>query len=87
MITESGATLCGIKPGDKPMGGCSTVLSPSGAAGAVAVHMDGGIEKFADRMNEEARKLGATGTHFVNPHGLNDEKPLYDRVRSVSDFQ
>ena len=24
-------------------------------------------------MNEEAASLGATGTHFVNPHGLHDE--------------
>ena len=24
-------------------------------------------------MNEEARRLGATNTHFVNPHGLQDE--------------
>ena len=24
-------------------------------------------------MNEEAKKLGATQTHFVNPHGLQDD--------------
>ena len=24
-------------------------------------------------MNEEARNLGATGTHFLNPHGLQNE--------------
>ena len=24
-------------------------------------------------MNEEAASLGATGTHFVNPHGLHNE--------------
>ena len=24
-------------------------------------------------MNEEAKKLGATGTNFTNPHGLQDE--------------
>ena len=24
-------------------------------------------------MNTEAKQLGATGTHFVNPHGLHDE--------------
>ena len=49
-------------------------MLPSGndAGAAIAVHMAGSIEKFADMMNEEARSLGATGTHFVNPHGLND---------------
>ena len=34
--------------------------------------MSGSIEAFADLMNEEARKLGAVDTHFVNPHGLTD---------------
>lgn len=77
VITESGATLCGIKPGDKLTMEqlLYGLMLPSGndAGAAIAVHMDGSIEKFAERMNEEARKLGATGTHFVNPHGLNDE--------------
>ena len=35
--------------------------------------MDGSIEAFADQMNEEARKLGAVDSHFVNPHGLHSE--------------
>lgn len=77
VITESGATLCGIKPGDRLtleqlLYG---LMLPSGndAGAAIAVHMDGSVQAFADRMNEEAKRLGATGTHFVNPHGLNDE--------------
>ena len=77
VITESGATLCGIQPGDRLtleqlLYG---LMLPSGndAGAAIAVHMAGSIEAFADMMNEEARKLGATGTHFVNPHGLHDE--------------
>lgn len=76
VITEAGATLAGIKPGDKLtleqlLYG---LMLPSGndAGAAIAVHMAGSIDKFADMMNEEAKKLGATGTHFVNPHGLND---------------
>ena len=35
--------------------------------------MSQSIENFAALMNEEAARLGATGTHFVNPHGLHDE--------------
>lgn len=77
VITEPGASLCGIKPGDtltmeQLLYG---LLLPSGndAAAAIAVHMSGGVEAFAARMNEEAKKLGATGTHFVNPHGLHDD--------------
>ncbi len=77
VITEAGATLCGIQPGDKLtleqlLYG---LMLPSGndAGAAIAVHMAGSIDAFADMMNEEARRLGATGTHFVNPHGLHDE--------------
>lgn len=77
VITEPGATLCGIKPGDKLTMEqlLYGLLLPSGndAAAAIAVHMDGSVEEFAHRMNQEARRLGATGTHFVNPHGLHDE--------------
>ena len=76
VITEPGATLCGIEPGDtltleQLLYG---LMLPSGndAGAAIAVHMAGSIDAFADMMNEEAASLGATGTHFVNPHGLND---------------
>jgi serine-type D-Ala-D-Ala carboxypeptidase (penicillin-binding protein 5/6) len=30
------------------------------------------IDVFADIMNQESRKLGATHSHFVNPNGLHD---------------
>lgn len=32
-----------------------------------------GYEKFIQAMNDRAKELGATHTHFVNPHGLQDE--------------
>lgn len=77
VITEPGATLCGIKPGDKLTMEqlLYGLMLPSGndAGAAIAVHMSGSLSAFSDFMNEEARKLGATGTHFMNPHGLNDE--------------
>ena len=49
-------------------------MIPSGndAANAIAVHMSGSLESFAERMNEKARELGATHTHFKNPNGLTD---------------
>ena len=40
---------------------------------ALAEHMAGSISDFAEMMNARAAELGATGTHFNNPHGLNDE--------------
>lgn len=77
VITEAGATLADIKPGDvltleQLLYG---LMLPSGndAGAAIAVHMSQSIENFAQLMNEEAARLGATGTHFMNPHGLHDE--------------
>lgn len=76
VITEAGASLCGIKPGDKLtleqlLYG---LMLPSGndAGAAIAEHIGGSVEQFSQMMNEEALSLGATGTHFVNPHGLHD---------------
>lgn len=78
VIAEAGATLSGIHPGDKLtleqlLYG---LMLPSGndAGAAIAVHMGGSIEGFADMMNQEARAIGATGTHFTNPHGLHEEE-------------
>lgn len=57
VITESGATLCGIEPGDtltleQLLYG---LMLPSGndAGAAIAVHIAGSIDKFADMMNQE----------------------------------
>lgn len=78
VITESGASLCHINPGDtltmeQLLYG---LMLPSGndAGAAIAVYKSGSIEAFAQRMNERAHELGATDTHFVNPHGLTDEQ-------------
>ncbi len=38
----------------------------------IAETISGSDAKFADLMNETAKELGATKTHFTNPHGLND---------------
>lgn len=77
VIKESGASLCGIKPGDKLTMEqlLYGLMIPSGndAGAAIAVNMAGSVDQFAQMMNDEAKKLGATGTHFVNPHGLSDE--------------
>lgn len=71
------ASLCGIKTGDKVtlrelLYG---LLIPSGndAAVAIAEHISGNVENFAKLMNKEAYDIGATHTHFVNPHGLHDD--------------
>lgn len=47
--------------------------SANDAAAAIAYDVAGGIESFAAMMNEKAAALGLTDTHFMNPHGLDDE--------------
>lgn len=50
------------------------VQSANDAACAIAIHISGSIEGFAQLMNEKAVELGATNTNFVNPNGLHDDK-------------
>lgn len=49
--------------------------SANDAAYAVAVHIAGSQEAFADLMNERAKQIGCSGSNFTNPHGLHD--PLH----------
>jgi len=44
--------------------------SANDAAVVIAEGLAGSQEAFAARMNARARKLGAMGSHFENPHGL-----------------
>ncbi|MDP4143885.1 MAG: serine hydrolase [Bacillota bacterium] len=47
--------------------------SANDAAVALAVHISGSTEKFAELMNKRAAELGCTDTHFQNPNGLYDK--------------
>ncbi len=47
--------------------------SGNDAATAIAEHLAGSVEKFAEKMTRRARELGATRTNFKNPHGLHHE--------------
>jgi D-alanyl-D-alanine carboxypeptidase len=46
------------------------VKSANDVATAMAESVGGSRQAFATRMNEEAARLGMTGTRFVNAHGL-----------------
>ncbi len=48
--------------------------SGNDAAVALAVHCAGDVETFVGWMNQRARDLGMTGTHFSDPNGLGDEE-------------
>ncbi len=47
--------------------------SANDLAYAIAEHVGGSKEGFADMMNARAKALGCVNTHFMNPHGLDEE--------------
>lgn len=76
LYNDTGSTIMGLKPGmqlsllDLLYG----LLLPSGndAAIAIAEGVGGSQPAFVAMMNEKAKTLALTDTHFTNPHGLND---------------
>ena len=96
-ITEAGAQLMGFKKGDviqiKDLLYCLLLYSGNDSASALADYLCGGDAAFAEKMNEEAKKLGCSGTHFTNPHGLHDKNhytTAYDQymiLRHLMDYE
>ena len=74
---EEGSQVCGFQAGDRltmdQLLRCLLVYSGNDAASAIAEHVGGTMENFVSMMNSYAAQLGCTGTHFSNPHGLQDE--------------
>ncbi len=74
---EAGSSSAGIDEGDVlTVRDCLYALllaSANESANALACHVSGSREAFAELMNEKAQNLGCTGSHFANPSGLNDE--------------
>ena len=74
---ESDSSHCGLKEGDqisvKDLLYGLMLKSANDAANALADHISGSTESFAELMNEEAALLGATNSNFVNAHGLHDD--------------
>lgn len=48
------------------------IASANDVAIALAEHVAGSVQLFAEMMNEKARELGCLDTHFTNPNGLDD---------------
>ena len=62
--------------------------SGNDAAVAIAVHIGGGTQTFADMMNKKAMELGAYNTNFVTPNGLHDDAhytTAYDLARIAAE--
>ena len=75
---STGGSRLGLKTGDK-----ITVYdllyglmmrSGNDCAVALAEHTAGSISSFADLMNQKAIALGLSNTHFVTPHGLDEDE-------------
>ncbi|MDO7788024.1 D-alanyl-D-alanine carboxypeptidase [Desulforamulus aquiferis] len=47
--------------------------SANDAGVAIAEHVAGSVESFAQISNLAAKKIGAVDTHFTNPHGMPEE--------------
>lgn len=76
-ITEPGATLCGLNPGDQmTLDQALHVLllqSANDVAIMIAEGIAGSVDQFVTMMNEEAAAIGATNCNFTNPNGLTEE--------------
>jgi D-alanyl-D-alanine carboxypeptidase (penicillin-binding protein 5/6) len=66
----------GIRPGDRytrrELLPALLIKSCNDAAAALARDNAGSLSAFAAKMNRKAYELGATSSHFVNPHGLTE---------------
>ena len=59
------------------------LASGNDAGLALACHAAGSVEAFAALMNDKAAELGMEGTHFTNPHGLDDAEH-YSTARDMA---
>lgn len=57
--------------------------SGNDAAVALAIYCGGTVEGFSQMMNDKARVLGLSGTHFENPNGL-DSPGHYSTARDLA---
>ena len=73
----TGGSRLGLKTGDKitvhDLLYGLMLCSGNDAAVALAEHVGGSVEGFADLMNKKAQELNLINTHFVTPHGLDND--------------
>lgn len=75
-LSADGSTA-NLKPGEvisvKDLMYCLLLPSANEAANILAEAVCGDVASFIELMNQRARELGCTGTHFANTHGLHDD--------------
>ena len=78
LLNGTGSSMAGLKAGEeitvRQLLCCMLIKSANEAANILADYIGGGsIEAFVEMMNDFVTSIGATHTHFVNPHGLDAE--------------
>lgn len=75
---DADSSNCGLQVGDqltlRDLLYGLMMRSGNDAAVAIAEYISGDVDSFATKMNEVANAMGATHSHFMNPHGLPDEE-------------
>ena len=75
---STGGSRLGLKTGDKitirDLLYGLMLCSGNDAAVALAEAASGSISNFANLMNEKAKSLNLTNTHFITPHGLDENE-------------
>lgn len=75
---STGGSRLGLKTGDKitvyDLLYGLMMCSGNDAAVSLAEHVAGSISGFAELMNQKALELGLSNTHFVTPHGLDEDE-------------
>lgn len=79
-VNSAWGSLAGLKPGDgilqRDLLYAILLKSANDACIVSAEHVGGTVDGFVTRMNQRATELGATNTHFTNPHGLHSDTHL-----------
>lgn len=77
ILSEDGAVVSTLSEGDtvsvEQVFNTMLVKSANDCAVILAEYLAGSEDAFAERMNEKAKEIGATHTHFVNSNGLHDD--------------
>ncbi|NLI54456.1 MAG: D-alanyl-D-alanine carboxypeptidase [Clostridiales bacterium] len=71
------SSLMGIQPGEtltlRDLVYGLMLVSGNDAGEAIAKHVAGSVDGFVTLMNQKAAEIGMTGTHFSNPHGVQND--------------
>jgi D-alanyl-D-alanine carboxypeptidase (penicillin-binding protein 5/6) len=86
-LTEANAAVVGLKVGQKvtyeDLLYGMLIASGADATRGIAISLAGSEDKFVEWMNDKAKKLGLSGTHFANTTGL-DNSEHYSTANDVA---